>query len=183
MRTHHMTFVGRLRRRLAVLAAGGVLVGSLVAASGVAPAGAGASGARTGDTSSPIKHVIVIIGENHTFDNVFATYQPPKGQTLRNLLSEGIVTASGDPGPNVVAAVQRSASDTATVGYQVSRNRTGSYANLPQPNTTYVPKACDGQDTNTPDSRFPSNLANAPYQITKYVPYFDSHGAYSAFGT
>ena len=31
----------------------------------------------TGDanTTTPIKHVIVIIGENRTFDHVFATYQ------------------------------------------------------------------------------------------------------------
>ena len=27
-------------------------------------------------TTTPIKHVIVIIGENRTFDHVFATYQP-----------------------------------------------------------------------------------------------------------
>ncbi len=27
-----------------------------------------------GATASPIKHVIVILGENHSFDNVFGTY-------------------------------------------------------------------------------------------------------------
>ena len=32
------------------------------------------------DTSTPIKHVIVIIGENRSFDHVFATYVPKKGQ-------------------------------------------------------------------------------------------------------
>jgi phospholipase C len=132
-------------------------------------------------TTTPIKHVIVIIGENHTFDNVFGTYQPPAGQTIRNLLSEGIVTASGDPGPNVGKAVQNTASDTTT--YQLNPTRTGPYSTLPQPNTTYVSKACDGQNGNSPDSRFPSNLTNAPYQITKYVPYFDSHGAYNQYGT
>src|SRR4029077_20380770 len=31
-------------------------------------------------TTTPIKHVVVIIGENHSFDNVFATYQPPGRQ-------------------------------------------------------------------------------------------------------
>ena len=60
------------------------------------------TGAASDATATPIKHVIVIIGENHSFDNVFATYQPPRGQTVRNLLSEGIVTASGDPGPQRV---------------------------------------------------------------------------------
>jgi phospholipase C len=34
-----------------------------------------------------------------------------------------------------------------------------------------------------PDTRFPADLANAPYQITKYVPYFDSHSQYAANGT
>src|ERR1700676_2348557 len=34
-------------------------------------------------TESPIKHVIVIIGENRTFDHVFATYQPKHGKAFR----------------------------------------------------------------------------------------------------
>ncbi|MDE2088749.1 MAG: phosphoesterase, partial [Gammaproteobacteria bacterium] len=46
-------------------------------------------------TATPIKHLIVIIGENHSFDNVFGTYRPRHGQTVWNLLSEGIVNANG----------------------------------------------------------------------------------------
>jgi phospholipase C len=42
-----------------------------------------------GHTVTPIKHVIVIIGENRSFDHVFATYVPKKGETVDNLLSEG----------------------------------------------------------------------------------------------
>ncbi|MGA7634095.1 MAG: phosphoesterase, partial [Terriglobales bacterium] len=42
-------------------------------------------------TASPITHVIVIIGENRSFDHVFATYQPKHGETVNNLLSEGII--------------------------------------------------------------------------------------------
>jgi phospholipase C len=129
-----------------------------------------------GGTVSPIKHVVVIIGENHTFDNLFATYQPSRGQHVMNLLSEGIVTASGAPGSHVGNAAQQTATDTAS--YQVNPQQTGSYSTLPQPNTTYVSSACDGQPGNQPDTRFPSNLPNAPYQITKYVPYFDDHGQY-----
>jgi phospholipase C len=30
----------------------------------------------SGSTATPIKHVIIVIGENHSFDNLFATYQP-----------------------------------------------------------------------------------------------------------
>src|SRR5215469_7853864 len=131
-------------------------------------------------TTTPIKHVIVIIGENHSFDNVFATYQPPGHQKIWNLLSEGIVTKSGAPGPNFSKAAQLTASNTKT--YSLNPKITGKYKPLPRPNTTYVSKACDGQNTNVPDKRFPANLPNGPYQITKSVPYFDDHIAYSSFG-
>ena len=56
-------------------------------------------------TSSPIQHVIVIIGENRTFDHIFATYQPRHG-SIFNLLSEGIINANGTPGPNYSRALQ-----------------------------------------------------------------------------
>src|SRR5262250_1885304 len=57
------------------------------------------------DTATPIKHVIIIIGENRTFDNIFATYVPKHG-TVSNLLSKGIVRADGSPGPNAALATQ-----------------------------------------------------------------------------
>ena len=41
-----------------------------------AAAAAAESGANDGNTTTPIKHVIVIIGENRTFDHLFATYVP-----------------------------------------------------------------------------------------------------------
>src|SRR5580658_1942596 len=63
------------------------------------------------DTTTPIKHVIVIIGENRSFDHVFATYQPKRGQSVWNLLSEGIVNADGTPGPNFSKALQSAAMD------------------------------------------------------------------------
>jgi len=131
-------------------------------------------------TTTPIKHVVVIIGENHSFDNVFATYQPPRHQTIRNLLSEGIITKNGGPGPNYAKAAQLTASDTKT--YSVTPKITGKYSPLPRPNTTYVSPACDGQKLDIADKRFPANLPDGPYQITKYVPYFDSHLEYSKFG-
>ena len=68
------------------------------------------------DTDRPIKHVIVIIGENRSFDHVFATYQPQPGQTVHNLLSEGIIKLDGDKnaiaGPNFAKAQQLAATDT-----------------------------------------------------------------------
>ena len=128
-------------------------------------------------TATPIKHLVVIVGENHSFDNVFATYQPPSGASVRNLLSEGIVTTRGVPGPNVGLARQFTASDTTK--YSLTPAGKGAYTKLPQPNTTDVDSACDGQRPNVPDARFPSHLPNVPYQITKYVPYNDNHSRYS----
>ena len=51
-------------------------------------------------TQTPIKHVIVIVGENRTFDHLFATYKPQPGESVNNLLSQGIVNEDGTPGPN-----------------------------------------------------------------------------------
>ena len=66
---------------------------------------------RSGDTETPIKHVIVIIGENRSFDHVFATYKPKDGETVRNLLSEGIVKEDGSPGRHFHKARQSAAMD------------------------------------------------------------------------
>jgi hypothetical protein len=47
-------------------------------------------------TASPIKHLIIIVGENRSFDHLFATYVPrSKDEKVRNLSSEGIVNAGG----------------------------------------------------------------------------------------
>ena len=52
-------------------------------------------------TVSPIKHVIIIVGENRSFDHLFATYVPKSGaRKVLNLLSQGIIKADGSPGPN-----------------------------------------------------------------------------------
>ena len=132
-------------------------------------------------TATPIKHVIVIVGENHTFDNIFATYKPRHGQKVRDLLTEGIVTANGQPGQHVQQAQQWTASDTSADGYTTAPKLVAPYATLPQPNTTYIDPRCDGgQGMNQPDARFPAALPNAPYQITKYVPYDQIHGAFKA---
>jgi phospholipase C len=58
-------------------------------------------------TASPIKHVIIIVGENRSFDHLYATYAPKhKNEKVLNLLSEGIVNADGTPGPNFAKAQQ-----------------------------------------------------------------------------
>ena len=56
---------------------------------------------------TPIEHVIVVIGENHSFDNVFGAYQAPHGQRIDNLLAKGIINADGTPGKNFARAGQQ----------------------------------------------------------------------------
>ncbi len=58
-------------------------------------------------TATPIKHVIIIVGENRSFDHLFATYVPPhRNEKVLNLLSEGIINSDGSPGPNFAKARQ-----------------------------------------------------------------------------
>ncbi|HEX9200108.1 MAG TPA: alkaline phosphatase family protein, partial [Acidobacteriaceae bacterium] len=156
-------------------------------------------------TKTPIKHVIVIIGENRTFDHIFATYQPVHGETIDNLLSKGIVNANGTPGPKFALAAQNSAQDTAADLYQVSPTGKSPYPTLPAPlaggpktpfisslavaeavenglpNTqyyTYLTTGGTGLASGAPDTRVPNvnNLPNGPFQLTPGVPY-DAYAA------
>jgi phospholipase C len=89
-------------------------------------------GVNDGKTATPIKHVIVIIGENRSFDHLFATYQPVnKGESVLNLLSQGIVNGDGTPGPNYGVAAQFQAQDTTT--YQLNPSGKVQYPTLPAP--------------------------------------------------
>src|ERR1700719_1179846 len=57
--------------------------------------------------ASPSKHVIIMVGENRSFDHLFATYVPKKkNEKVLNLLSQGIVNADGTPGKNFAKAHQ-----------------------------------------------------------------------------
>ncbi len=58
-------------------------------------------------TASPIKHVIIIVGENRSFDHLFATYKPKsRDERVLNLLSEHIIKADGTPDENFDRAHQ-----------------------------------------------------------------------------
>jgi len=69
---------------------------------------------------SPIKHVIVIVGENRSFDHIFATYKPKEGESVSNLLSKGIIKEDGTPGPNYSLAAQYSADVTGSTTFELS---------------------------------------------------------------
>jgi phospholipase C len=89
--------------------------------------------------TTPIEHIIVIIGENRTFDHVFATYQSPSGDSVSNLLSKGIVNQDGTPGPNWGLAAQSYATVDKT--YSISPANKKVYAKLPPIMTDGAPSA------------------------------------------
>lgn len=123
-----------------------------------------------GPTSTPIQHVIVVIGENQTFDGLFGGYVPASGQSVRNLLSEGIIQADGTPGPNFALAAQSKAAPLKA--YTLQPERTGRYATLPQPLQIGEMNPVTFQGAaGVPDTRFPADLPNGPFPITRYVPY------------
>ena len=155
-------------------------------------------------TRTPIKHVIVIIGENRSFDHIFATYAPKDGQKIDNLLSKGIIRADGTPGPNYALATQYSAVDGQPDGYAVSPMAKSLYPTLPTPlaggptaplfSTVAAAKAMEnglpdsyyqylttggtGLKKGTPDTRIlnVNDLPPGPFQITPGIPY-DAYAA------
>jgi phospholipase C len=85
------------------------------------------------NTTTPIKHVIVIIGENRSFDHLFATYEPVnKGEKVLNLLSEGIVEKDGKPGANYFKLGGQFHPTNKTV-YKLSPSGKVMYTTLPAP--------------------------------------------------
>jgi phospholipase C len=96
-----------------------------------------------GETLSPIKHVIILIGENRGLDHTFGVYKPKgKNQTISNLLSKGIVNEDGTPGPNFSLAQQFSVAGQPSyyIGApNVAKSAYGATNTMPQPNTNGAP--------------------------------------------
>jgi phospholipase C len=124
-------------------------------------------------TATPIKHVIVLIGENWTFDSIYATYRPGYRQSVDNLLSRGIVTASGAPGPNFAKSLQYQINqpypptyfiDALSTAGKTAYQQAPGTPSFPAPNTAYIPTAPGGLDqgqapfdpTLVPDSLLPT---------------------------
>ena len=142
-----------------------VIVATTLALSAVQPGLAAPSSQKSHLTKTPIKHLIVIVGENRSFDHLFGAYPPRAGQTAMNLLSQGIIKADGAPGPNFEKAQQWQAENKDR--YSILPNRTAPFTSLPQPNTNHA----IGQPQNIADGRFPANLPDGPFQLSKYAPY------------
>jgi phospholipase C len=100
-------------------------------------------------TASPIKHVIVILGENSSFDHAFATYVPKhENEGIWNLLSRGIVNPNGSPGGNFRRAQQFSVSAQSSYYIHAPANSKTAYGTttdptnpLPAPDLNGVPRA------------------------------------------
>jgi phospholipase C len=110
--------------------------------------------ARAGDreqatrTATPIKHLIVVIGENRGFDHVFGAYIPRPGQGIANLLSRGIINRDGSPGPNFREAAQFTVTPQAKYFIAAPDGSKTPYVTLPPPDLHGVPPT--GSDTNPP---------------------------------
>lgn len=199
----------RNHQKSPLLKCGAAMVAALQVLAGVTqPVFAQDHGSENGashQAHSPIKHVIVIIGENRSFDHVFATYKPLNGQRVDNLLSKGIIKADGTAGPNYALAEQYSAQDTSTEGFQASPGQKALYTKLPPPLAggpktpyfssiaqakafenglpddtyySYLTTGGTGLTAGTPDTRIPNvqNLPPGPFQITPGIPY-DAYAA------
>jgi len=105
----------------------------------IANLGAPVPAAAQNSPVTPIKHVIVIIGENRTFDHVYGTFKPKHGQTVANLLSRGIVNADGTPGINYGLSAQYAAVDSGL--FEISPGSKSAYGNIPAPETAGAPTA------------------------------------------
>jgi len=130
----------------------GLMVGVAAAALGALTASAGAadpdkSADRT-TTTTPIKHVIVVIAENSSFDHAFGTFQPRDGQKIGNLLSRGIVNADGTPGPNFKRAAQFTVAPQLKYFIDAPDLAKTPYTTLPPPDLNRVPLSAS--DTNPP---------------------------------
>src|SRR5580698_10581500 len=123
------------------------------------------------DTTTPIKHVIVIIGENRSFDHVFATYQPRRGQSVWNLLSEGIINADGTPGPNFSQAAQQASTDQAPDTFLLSPPKTP-FLNQVLP----APLAGGPSDSYVPGDSLTLAQQSENGLPTSYYPYLISGG-------
>jgi phospholipase C len=94
-------------------------------------------------TRSPIKHVIVLIGENRTFDHIFATYVPKSHDSVSNLLSKEIINADGTPGRHFSKAAQFQAIAPFRTTYFINldKDEKAPYQILPTPTLNFAPTA------------------------------------------
>jgi phospholipase C len=109
------------------------------------------------ETETPIKHVIVLIGENRTFDHLFATYVPQSNDSVKNLLSEHIIKTDGTPGKNFGKAAQFQAVSPFKTKYYISLDNDDKapYTTLPEPSLNFSPSPVTGEPPPFPVADLP----------------------------
>ena len=117
------------------------LVAYMSIANSVFSLNVGDSAATAPTTATPIHHVIVLIGENRTFDHIFATYVPRSGDSVSNLRTKGIVNADGTPGPRFSKAAQFQAVAPYNTTFFISLGSADKvpYDTLPEPTLNFAP--------------------------------------------
>jgi phospholipase C len=108
-------------------------------------------------TATPIKHVIILIGENRGLDHTFGVYKPKgAGQTISNLLSKHIVNDNGAPGPDYRLAQQYAVTSQPFWYFGAPNKAKTPYgsSNMPQPNTNGAPTAQNSQFPDAPVTSF-----------------------------
>src|SRR6202790_1249617 len=133
-----MSYFKELRKRVTLGACIFALMSNGVAA-GQNPSGDSAVDHQK--TATPIKHLIVLIGENRTFDHGFATYVPKSEDSVSNLLSKGIITPEGKPGGHFKKAQQFQAVAPFKTKYFTSldADEKAPYQILPAPTLNFSP--------------------------------------------
>ena len=132
-------------------------------------------------TRTPIKHVIVIVGENRSFDHVFATYKPKHRQQVDNLLSKKIINEDGTPGPEYSLAAQYSADITGNTEFQLSPTNKTPYSTLPAPLNGGPTDVCksngicsladaEASETGLPDATYYGYLTSGGTGLSGKVP-------------
>ena len=112
-------------------------------------------------TTTPIKHLIVLIAENWSFDSVYGTYVPKNGTTA-NLLSKEIVTADGAPGVNAGLASQSSVNTPLPPTYFISSSNKTLYSPLPTPQLNGAPNQQKPLGSSAP---FDSTVSDAELEM------------------
>src|SRR5260370_6444724 len=125
------------RYRSAFVAVAIALLGMGIARSASSADPSAATGRPT--TASPIKHVIVVIGENQSFDHLYGTHVPPSGDSISNLLVKGIVRPDGSPGPHFAKAQQFTTSGRTSYFISVAKKNKTRYTTLPAPTLNGAP--------------------------------------------
>ena len=110
---------------------------------------------------------LIVIGENRSFDHIYATYVPKNRQSIINLLSQGIVRSDGSPGPHFAAARQFMTSGQTSYFISVAKSNKTAYTTLPAPTLGGAPNV---QSVTFPPLKLPGPCSNFLLELAVIEP-------------